>query len=153
MKRLLLEVWRWLPFWLQRVASVFIRPRFQVAVAAIILDPQKKILLCEHTYRRKYPWGLPGGDLKYAELPSEAVQREVLEETGLGARKVQLLWATNSREYRQVVLIYHVEAAGGAFVPNAEVSRTRFFDPRALPDMLPAERNMVFGALEFLRNK
>ncbi len=43
----------------------------------------KKILLLKHTYRDKYPWGIPSGWLKRGEQPMEALQREIKEETGM----------------------------------------------------------------------
>ncbi len=150
MKRLLLFIWSWMPEFLQRLVSPLVRPRYQVAAAAIILDAQDRVLLCRHTYRRKYPWGLPGGDLKFGELPLDAIRREVGEETGLRVDRAELLWATNSRERHQVVLIYHCLTGGGAFVANDEVSECRYFGAGELPGMLEAERNIVLGAREFL---
>lgn len=36
-------------------------------------------------------WGQPGGEVERDELPAETVQRETLEETGLGTSKPELL--------------------------------------------------------------
>src|SRR5687767_13041657 len=83
LKRILLQIWRVLPPWLQIVLSRVIRPLFQVFAAAVILDEEKNILLVKSTYNRFHPWGLPGGSLEYGEHPEDAVIREVQEETGL----------------------------------------------------------------------
>ena len=83
LKRILLQIWRVLPLWLQIVLSRVIRPLFQVFAAAVILDEEKNILLVKSTYNRFHPWGLPGGSLEYGEHPEDAVIREVHEETGL----------------------------------------------------------------------
>ncbi len=56
-KKFLLKIWRFLPFWMQRIAAAIIRPRYQVAVGGMIVNEQGQLLLCEHTYRRLHPWG------------------------------------------------------------------------------------------------
>jgi 8-oxo-dGTP diphosphatase len=55
-----------------------------VAVAAIVFDPEGRVLLVE---RAKPPgvgqWSVPGGKLEGNETLAQAVSREVREETGL----------------------------------------------------------------------
>jgi ADP-ribose pyrophosphatase YjhB (NUDIX family) len=138
-KRWLLLAWRWMPRWAQRLASLIVRPRYQVAVAAYIFDPEGRLLLCHHTYRRQFPWGLPGGDLQPGEDPEAAIRREVREETGLRVRVARLLCVENSSEFRHVGLIYLCEGVRGAFVPNEEVDRIQYFDLRSLPELWPDE--------------
>ena len=54
---------------------------FTIGTFAIIFDDQGRVLLC---HRRDLDvWNLPGGGLESGELPTEAVLREVKEETGL----------------------------------------------------------------------
>lgn len=53
---------------------------FSIGAFAIILDEQSRVLLC---HRRDFDvWNLPGGGVENGELPTEAVIREVREETG-----------------------------------------------------------------------
>lgn len=42
-----------------------------------------KILIVEHVFHPKYPWGLPGGWMNRNEDPIQTVARELREETGL----------------------------------------------------------------------
>src|SRR5437870_13835634 len=84
-RRLLLRVWRDVPFpgWMRTLFLRMLNPSVMVGAMALIQDDQGRILVLEHTYRRRTPWGLPGGWLKGAETPEAGLVREVLEETGL----------------------------------------------------------------------
>lgn len=53
----------------------------KVAVSAVVLDDQGRILMIRRTDNDLY--SIPGGGLEAGETVSEAVAREVLEETGV----------------------------------------------------------------------
>lgn len=150
MKKLLLKIWRPLPFWVQRLAAAIIRPRYQVAVGAMIFNDRGQLLLCEHTYRRLYAWGLPGGDLKFGEDPVDGVKRELFEETGLKVKSVRLLLVENSKEIHHLSLTYLCTGMNGTFVPSDEVSSIRYFDTGKLPGFFPAQQVTIDRALSLL---
>ena len=120
-----------------------IRPKYRVAVTAMIFDDKGRILLCEHTYRKFHPWGLPGGGLEYGETPQNGVRREVREETGLEVQVEKLLDAVSAETHRHVNLIYLCKIVGGAFKPNVEISQTRFFSLDKLPSLVPTEQTLI----------
>jgi ADP-ribose pyrophosphatase YjhB (NUDIX family) len=153
MKRFLLKIWRILPFWMQSIAASIIRPRYQVAVGAIIFNEQGQLLLCEHTYRRLHPWGLPGGDLKFGEDPVDGITREVMEETGLTVQKARLLLVENSTEIHKVVLTYLCMGVSGTFVPNEEVSSIQYFDSTTLPEFSMDHRATIEKCLAILNSE
>jgi 8-oxo-dGTP pyrophosphatase MutT (NUDIX family) len=138
LKILLLKIWRLLPSWLQAVASRFVRPLFQVFAAAVIFDPEGRILLVKLTYQRLHPWGLPGGSLDYSETPEAAVLREVREETGWRIAIDDFLFVKSWAPDR-IGLYYlcHIEA--GEFQPSDEVSEVGYFPPDELPDVRPLD--------------
>ncbi|HET9588748.1 MAG TPA: NUDIX hydrolase [Anaerolineales bacterium] len=139
----LLSIWREFPLGLQLFITGIIRPRFRVAVAAMIFDKNGCILLCEHTYRKFHPWGLPGGGLDREEDPEDGIRREVREETGLEVEVQQLLLAERAPNIRHISLIYLCKIIGGVFQPNQEISQTQFFHLDKLPSLLPSERALI----------
>lgn len=145
--RFLLRLWRILPLWVHILAARIVRPRYQVAVAAIIFDDEDRILLLKHTYR-KFEWGLPAGGLEHGEKPEEAVAREFREETGLEIAVEKMLTARSTREYPHVSLIYLCRIAGGQFRPSLEVSEMRYFGTHQLPPMLFDEKDLIRDALD-----
>jgi ADP-ribose pyrophosphatase YjhB (NUDIX family) len=141
--KILVKVWGMFPNWLQTLISRIIRPRFRVAVAAFVFDDENRILLCEHTYRRSHPWGLPAGGLEYGEDPEEGIKRELWEETGYNVLVERLLYADSAAEFRHISLIYLCRIIDGAFKPNLEVSNVKFYPLDQLPKLLPTEQILI----------
>jgi 8-oxo-dGTP diphosphatase len=142
-----------MPFWMQRLASTLLLRKYQVAVGAIIFNETGQLLLCEHTYRRLHPWGLPGGDLKFSENPVDGVKREILEETGLTVQDTCILLAENSNEIHQVALTYLCTGVSGVFTPNEEVSSIRYFNTDNLPDLFREHRATIDRCLVILNSE
>jgi len=142
MKRILLQIWRIFPAWLQDILSRIIRPLFQVFVAAVMFDEDKKILLVKSTYQRFHPWGLPGGSLEYGEHPEDGVIREVWEETGLNVC-IEKFLLVNSWLPDRVGLYYLCRIVDGTFHPSEEVSEFAYFSLEDLPDIHPIDVGMI----------
>src|ERR1051326_8841721 len=115
-RRILLRIWRDVPFpnWLRHVFLRILNPSFIVGAMALIQDDAGRILVVEHTYRRRIPWGLPGGWLKRAESPEAGLAREVYEETGLNVR-VEALLAADFWNSNQFDLLYRCSVVSGAY--------------------------------------
>ena len=141
-RKLLLQIWRILPAWLQTILSRIIRPLFQVFAAAVILDGDRNIFLVKSTYQRFHPWGLPGGSLEYGEHPEEAVVRELWEETGLNIC-IEKLLLVNSWLPDRVGFYYLCRIVDGAFHPSDEVSEFAYFSPENLPDVRSLDKDML----------
>ena len=59
-----------------------LRPaRLTLGVRALVVDDENRICLVRHSYREG--WYLPGGGVKTGESLVGAMQRELLEETGI----------------------------------------------------------------------
>ena len=61
----------------------FIQPKYSVGVIGVVMNSDGKILLVEHVFHPRLPWGLPGGWINFNEDPAEAVERELSEELAL----------------------------------------------------------------------
>ena len=140
--KLLLQIWRALPLWVHILGSQLVRPRFRVAVAALVFDEQGCVLLFKHTYR-KFEWGIPAGGLEYYETPEDAIVREFHEETGMQIRVERLLSAITIKELHHVSLIYLCKIVAGEFKPTLEIAEIKYFDPNDLPPMLFAEKDLI----------
>ena len=71
----------------------------KVAVGIIQNDAQQILLSgrTQHNYLTDY-WELPGGKIKSAETPTEAIKRELLEELGIKVLELQDM-GTNVYKY------------------------------------------------------
>jgi ADP-ribose pyrophosphatase YjhB (NUDIX family) len=139
--RFLFKLWQWLPIpyeirW--RIIWLVV-PKFLVGAAAIILDDAGRILLFHHTYRKKYPWGPPGGFLNQKEDPAQTIIREMREEAGFTIQVEQLLWIGTSRQYPRVDIYYLCKHLHGEFTPSDEVSESRFFEREAATQIMEPE--------------
>jgi 8-oxo-dGTP pyrophosphatase MutT (NUDIX family) len=59
------------------------RPWVTVGVVGTIFNGAGQMLIVEHVFHPKFPWGLPGGWMERDESPDDTVRREALEETNL----------------------------------------------------------------------
>jgi len=119
-----------------------VRPKFLVAVAALVFDDQGRILLFKHTYR-KLAWGIPAGGLEYGEQPKDAIVREFFEETGMTIEVQRLLLADSSRHFKHVSLVYLCKISAGEFKESHEICEIQYFDVDNLPPMLFDEKDLI----------
>ncbi len=57
-------------------------------VGALIVNAEGKFLMVK-THKWSHKWGIPGGKIKYEESSEAALEREILEETGLRVKKIR----------------------------------------------------------------
>src|SRR6478609_863234 len=119
----IVQVWGHFPFprWLRRLIQWTLSPKFIVGVVALVFDPQGRLLLLKHTYKGRYPWGLPGGGMATTESPVQAIIRETREEAGLRISVLALLGIEKRPRHAQLDIFYLCRSHGGTFRPNAEI--------------------------------
>lgn len=125
--------------------------KFPVGVTAAIPDGDGRLLMFRHTYRGRYPWGLPSGWLERGEQPEAAIVREIFEETRLKVTEPRLLLVHSLAEAPHMDLVYQARLAGGQFQPSPEVVGMAWFGPDELPEMMSSQYDMIraiWNALE-----
>jgi 8-oxo-dGTP diphosphatase len=91
----------------------------RVAAYGVIRDAADRLLLVQDAVTGR--WFLPGGGVRYAEHPEQAVLREVAEETGLPASVIRLRAVTSdvtalesaSVTLHSIRIVYDVQIADG----------------------------------------
>ena len=131
----LASIWLALPYWAQRLILWVSNTHFLVGTAALVRDGDGRILLARHTYRRRAPWGLPGGWVRRGESPADALVRELREETALDIEVTHPL-TIRAESAAHLTVFYGARLVGGTFRPSAEVSEVRFIERGVWPDGL-----------------
>jgi ADP-ribose pyrophosphatase YjhB (NUDIX family) len=108
----------------------------KVAVAALLTQDERVLLVRRAVMPRIGYWALPAGYMDQDELPEEAALREIAEETGLTARLMGLHAVVplgGWQERRGILLVYRAEPTGGQVAPADDVSEVRWYGASELP--------------------
>lgn len=123
----------------------------KVAVAALVNDGTRVLLVRRGVVPRIGYWALPAGYMDADELPEEAVVREIAEEAGVTVRVVALHgiaplagWA----QRRGILLLYRAELVDGVPTAADDVSEVAWF----AADEIPWDQLAFESTAQFLRN-
>lgn len=119
------------------------RPLLQVGASVIVINRSGQMLMQQRTDCGC--WGYAGGSVELGESVEQAAKRELLEETGLIASKLELLGVysgeamqytyPNGDQVSNVDIVYVCrEYSGELHRQEAEVSRLKFIDICDLPE-------------------
>lgn len=111
----------------------------KLTVDGIIIEDNSLLLIQRKNDPFKGKWALPGGFVEYNETTPDAVQREVLEETGLKTRILSLIgvYSDPNRDPRghTVSIAYLLKQVGGSIHASDDAAHARFFSLDNLPDL------------------
>jgi ADP-ribose pyrophosphatase YjhB (NUDIX family) len=126
------------------------------SVSALIFDRRGRLLLQQRSDGGQ--WGLPGGSIEIGESVSEAVVREVREETGLTVTvrrlvgvysdpQLQIVRYPSGHVWHYVNVCFECVVRGGALTTGDETLALAYFSMRRLPaTLLPNHRVRIRDA-------
>jgi 8-oxo-dGTP diphosphatase len=139
--------------WIGHIAQALWRvwqPWVTVGAVGVIFNDDGRLLVVEHVFHPKFPWGLPGGWMARYEDPDETVRREVYEETALRIRVVKPLLIMRTawlpRHLDLAYLCYASREAGEIRLSN-ELLAYQWIDPAQCPPMALFHERAVKAAL------
>lgn len=113
-------------------------PDPKVAVAVLILD-RMRVLLVQRSYEpHRGSWTLPSGFIDAGEDPKTAAQRECLEETGLIIADIELVDVIFSQEHPRgasILIVYQARIQAGKLTPGDDATQAAYFPIDQLPPL------------------
>lgn len=118
-----------------------------VGVGAVVIDGDRVLLVRRARPPRQGEWSLPGGAVEVGETLAAALQREVLEETGLVVSVGPLVRvidrihadAGGRVEYHYVLVDYRCELIGGTLQHASDAAAASWVSRDALADFALAD--------------
>jgi ADP-ribose pyrophosphatase YjhB (NUDIX family) len=111
----------------------------KVDVRGAVFEAEQVLLVRERSDGR---WTLPGGWVDVNDAPSQAVAREILEESGYHARAVKLAALVDKNRHAHPPGVHHIykllflcELLGGQPATGTETDAVAFFALTALPEL------------------
>ena len=111
----------------------------KVDVRGAIFDGDKVLLVRE---RSDGKWTFPGGWVDVNDAPSEAVVREIFEESGYHAKAIKLAALVDKNRHPHPPSVHHIykllflcELTGGTATISNETDAVEFFPVNALPEL------------------
>jgi len=129
-----------------------------VGVGAVVFRGEEVLLVRRGQEPQKGSWSLPGGAVEVGETLTQAVLRELAEETGITADLLGVtavldrIYAEESGAvaYHYVLVDFAGEYRGGELRPGSDITEARFFPVTALPqeDLPPFTADVIRRAWE-----
>ncbi len=153
MKTILAKIYKALKFpkGIQLALMRLTQDKFLVGMTGIVFNSRKEVLLFRHNYR-SHAWSLPGGYLKANEHPSEGLEREIEEESGLVVSIDSPLKTRTDRKSARLDICYTGVLIGGEFHPTPEVAEYGFFAQDQMPRLRSNQVILIDEALKRLHN-
>jgi 8-oxo-dGTP diphosphatase len=123
-----------------------------LGVFAAIFDGDGRILCVRMNYAT-HAWTTPGGRVESGESPLAALEREVLEESGLVVVADGLVGVYSKPHNNDLVLFLRARVLGQQpWAPNSEISQLGYFARDELPQpMGVGVRTRIIDALDGIR--
>jgi 8-oxo-dGTP diphosphatase len=110
----------------------------KVAVAVLIEQDGKVLLVRRANEPRQGMWTLPAGFVEGEEDPKATAARECLEETGLSVGVTELVDVIHGKEHEHgasIVILYRGDVEAGTLHPGDDADAAAFFPAEDLPPL------------------
>jgi 8-oxo-dGTP diphosphatase len=137
----------------------------QIAVDAIVFGYHKEIGVSVLLVKRKYEpfkgeWVIPGGFIKNDESLEDAVERELMEETGIKINYLEQLYTfgkPNRDPRRRIISVAYFGLVKSSqfeeLQATADAEEAKWFDIKLLPKLAFDHQEIIKIAIERLRGK
>jgi 8-oxo-dGTP diphosphatase len=124
----------------------FFQPKYSVGVVGVVLDSESRVLLVEHLFHPRLPWGLPGGWINTNEDPAQAAVREISEELELEV-EANLLLVMKRTQFNHLDIAFLCRANGDIGQLSYELLGYKWFSFEELPTLHPFHYQAIKKAL------
>lgn len=110
----------------------------KVAVAVLVEQKGKVLLVRRVNVPQQGMWTLPAGFVDGGEDPRVTAERECLEETGLSVRIMELMDVFYGKEHEHgasIVILYRGEVEAGTLQPGDDADAADYFPAEDLPPL------------------
>lgn len=144
---LLKRIWNLISGTMQWRVLWLLNDKFVSGVKVIVVNPQGKILLAKHVFRRSTRWQLPAGWMESGETVFQAAVRETSEEFSITVKPVRITFVESGYRLRLGFHVYcETRSHTGDLECNAlEIESARFFATDELPQDLSNEDAQAIG--------
>lgn len=124
------------------------RPKYSLGAVGVVFNSQKQVLLVEHVFHPKTPWGLPGGWTNRKEDPSQTVVRELQEELSIDVTIERVVSVQVLHNHVDVAYLCHTTDSVGQL--SDELLSYQWFDIDKMPRILSFHFLAIQQSLEFI---
>lgn len=132
-------------------------PLIGIGATTLVFNDKKELLL--NLRSDTNTWGIPGGSMELYETIEETAVRELKEETGISASKLELVTVLSGNEYyfeypngdkmcTVIVLFKVLNYTGKVKVSDNESKKIKFFSLNDLPNMESRAKAIVDKILD-----
>ncbi len=144
-QRLIVFLYRLTPLFISKWIVYLLKPKYVIAVVALVANDAGRLLVLHHTYGKNHRWRFPGGIKERHEHPFETAERELIEEANMVVKAKQLIGVAKSyATYDIAVYCELVETL--PFKANAEVDDLQWILPDESEIKLPSEQMEIWKA-------
>jgi ADP-ribose pyrophosphatase YjhB (NUDIX family) len=129
-----------------------------IGVGGVVIQGNRVLLIRRGHEPLKGEWSIPGGMLELGESLKDGVKREVLEETGLKVRPIEVLTVFDRIQkkgeriqYHYVIVDYACRPTGGLLKSGSDVLDARWVEREELPryKITPKAAAVIADAFEW----